>query len=218
MQHFSVQVAHEQHLHYADIICNEMELSAKARGTGIAKRTPEYIRQKMLEGKAVIALTKQGNWAGFCYIETWSHGNYVANSGLIVSPAFRKSGLATEIKKKIFELSKSKYPDAKIFGLTTGLAVMKINSELGYEPVTYSELTQDEAFWKGCQSCINHEILMSKDRKNCLCTAMLYDPVEKDKPKWFNFADKKKIMERLIRIKQSVFIKKIKLKLQTLLF
>jgi len=218
MQHFNVQVANEQHLHYADTICNEMELSAKARGTGIAKRTPEYIRQKMLEGKAVIALTKQGEWAGFCYIETWSHGNYVANSGLIVSPTFRKSGLATTIKKKIFELSKSKYPHAKIFGLTTGLAVMKINSELGYEPVTYSELTQDEAFWKGCQSCINHDILMSKDRKNCLCTAMLYDPVEKDKPKWFIFADKKKIMERLLRIKQSVFIKKIKLKLQTTLF
>jgi hypothetical protein len=218
MQHFNVQVANEQHLHYADTICDEMELSAKARGTGIAKRTPEYIRQKMLEGKAVIALTKQGEWAGFCYIETWSHGNYVANSGLIVSPTFRKSGLATDIKKKIFELSKTKYPHAKIFGLTTGLAVMKINSDLGYEPVTYSELTQDEAFWKGCQSCVNHEILMSKDRKNCLCTAMLYDPVEKDKPKWFIFADKKKIMERLIRIKQSVFIKKIKLKLQTLLF
>lgn len=217
MQHFNVQVANEQHLHYADTICNEMELSAKARGTGIAKRTPDYIRQKMLEGKAVIALTKQGDWAGFCYIETWSHGNYVANSGLIVSPTFRKSGLATEIKKKIFELSKSKYPHAKIFGLTTGLAVMKINSELGYEPVTYSELTQDEAFWKGCQSCVNHEILMSKDRKNCLCTAMLYDPVEKDKPKWFIFSDKKKIMERLLRIKQSVFIKKMKLKLQTLL-
>lgn len=217
MQHFNVQVAHEQHLHYADIICNEMELSAKARGTGIAKRTPDYIRQKMLEGKAVIALTKQGDWAGFCYIETWSHGNYVANSGLIVSPTFRKSGLATEIKKKIFELSKSKYSHAKIFGLTTGLAVMKINSELGYEPVTYSELTQDEAFWKGCQSCVNHEILMSKDRKNCLCTAMLYNPEEKDKPKWFIFSDKKKIMERLLRIKQSVFIKKMKLKLQTLL-
>lgn len=218
MQHFNVQVAHEQHLHYADIICNEMELSAKARGTGIAKRTPDYIRQKMLEGKAIIALTKQGDWAGFCYIETWSHGNYVANSGLIVSPSFRKSGLATEIKKRIFELSKNKYPHAKIFGLTTGLAVMKINSELGYEPVTYSELTQDEAFWKGCQSCVNHEILLSKDRKNCLCTAMLYDPVEKDKPKWFIFSDKKKIMERLLRIKQSVFIKKIKLKLQTTLF
>jgi len=209
MQHFNVLVATAQHLHYAETICNEMESSAKSRGTGIAKRTPEYIQQKMLEGKAVIALSKQGHWAGFCYIETWSHGNYVANSGLIVSPNFRKSGLATDIKKKIFELSKNNYPNAKIFGLTTGLAVMKINSDLGYEPVTYSELTQDEAFWKGCQSCVNHDILKSKDRKNCLCTAMLYDPAEKHKPRWFVFADKKKIMERLLRIKQATFLKKL---------
>lgn len=212
MQHFVVQVANEHHLHYADLICNEMESSAKARGTGIAKRTPEYIRLKMLEGKAVIALSKTGEWAGFCYIETWSHGNYVANSGLIVSPNFRKSGLATEIKKKIFELSRAKYPEAKIFGLTTGLAVMKINSELGYEPVTYSELTQDEAFWKGCQSCVNFEILKSKDRKNCLCTAMLYNPAEKNKPRWFDFVSKQKVMERLIRIKQTNFLKKLKIK------
>ncbi|HRG91111.1 MAG TPA: hypothetical protein PLW44_18940, partial [Chitinophagales bacterium] len=63
--------------------------------------------------------------------------------------------------------------------LTTGLAVMKINSDLGYEPVTYSELTDDEEFWKGCQSCVNFQILQSKERKNCLCTAMLYDPAEK---------------------------------------
>lgn len=212
MQHFVVQVANEHHLHHAELICNEMESSAKARGTGIAKRTPDYIRQKMLEGKAVIALSKQGEWAGFCYIETWSHGNYVANSGLIVSPHFRKSGLAKEIKKKIFELSRSKYPDAKIFGLTTGLAVMKINSDLGYEPVTYSELTQDEDFWKGCRSCVNFEILKSKDRKNCLCTAMLYNPAEKNKPRWFDFVNKQKVMERLLRIKQNTFLKKLKLK------
>ena len=115
---------------------------------------------------------------GFCYIEAWEHGKYVANSGLIVAPAFRKTGVATEIKKKIFKLSREKYPDAKIFGLTTGLAVMKINSDLGYEPVTYSELTNDEEFWKGCQSCVNYEILMSKGRKNCMCTAMLFDPAE----------------------------------------
>lgn len=183
MIHFTVQVADEKHLRYAEIICHEMESSAKARGTGIAKRTPEYIRQKMLEGKAIIALSSQGEWAGFCYIETWSHGKYVANSGLIVSPVFRKSGLATEIKRKIFELSRGKYPEAKLFGLTTGLAVMKINSDLGYEPVTYSELTQDEAFWNGCQSCVNYEILKSKDRRNCLCTAMLYDPAEKESQK-----------------------------------
>jgi N-acetylglutamate synthase-like GNAT family acetyltransferase len=155
-----------------------MEESAKARGTGIAKRSPEYIEKKMEEGKAVIAVTSEGEWVGFCYIEAWEHGKYVANSGLIVSPAFRKSGVAKEIKQKVFNLSRQKYPDSKIFGLTTGLAVMKINSDLGYEPVTYSELTNDEEFWKGCRSCVNYEILMSKDRKNCMCTAMLYDPAE----------------------------------------
>jgi hypothetical protein len=135
----------------------------------------------MLEGKAVIALHQDGTWAGFCYIETWSHGKFVANSGLIVSPKFRNAGLAKKIKHKIFDLSREKYPDAKIFGLTTGLAVMKINSELGYEPVTYSELTQDEEFWKGCKSCVNYEILMSKGRKNCMCTAMLFDPEDEEK-------------------------------------
>jgi hypothetical protein len=177
---FNVTVANEQHIIHALQICNEMEASAKARGTGIAKRSPDYIAQKMLEGKAVIALHSDGSWAGFCYIETWSHGKYVANSGLIVSPELRKSGLARLIKQKIFELSRSKYPDAKIFGLTTALAVMRINSGLGYKPVTYSELTDDEEFWKGCRSCINFEILQSKSRSNCLCTAMLFDP-EKEK-------------------------------------
>jgi len=200
-----VLVANAQHTSYAQIICDEMEASAKARGTGIAKRTPDYITQKMLEGKAVIAFSNTGMWAGFCYIETWSHGNYVANSGLIVAPEFRKSGLAREIKRKIFELSRKKYPNAKIFGLTTGLAVMKINSELGYEPVTYSELTQDDAFWKGCQSCVNFEILKSKDRKNCMCTAMLFNPME-TKRKW-DFTKNSKLYERFMRLKQHKLFK-----------
>ena len=137
-QKFQVLIADESHLSFAQIICDEMASSAKARGTGIAKRSPEYIQLKMREGKAVIAFNQDGIWAGFCYIETWGHGEYVANSGLIVSPNFRKGGLAKMIKRKIFDLSRQKYPEAKIFGLTTGLAVMKINSELGYEPVTYS--------------------------------------------------------------------------------
>lgn len=182
-QSFVITVATSQHEIYAEIICHEIENSAKARGTGIAKRSPEYIREKMREGKAVLAFSAEGQWAGFCYIETWGHGKYVANSGLIVAPDFRKSGLARDIKKKVLELSTTRYPDAKLFGLTTGLAVMKINSDLGYEPVTYSELTDDEEFWKGCQSCINFEILQSKNRKNCLCTAMLYDPKEKQAAK-----------------------------------
>jgi hypothetical protein len=202
---FIVTIANSTHVDLADTICEEYESSAMARGTGIAKRSPEYVKQKMLEGKAVIAFQKSTNiWAGFCYIETWSHGAYVANSGLIVAPPFRKAGLAKKIKEAIFKLSREKYPDSKIFGLTTGLAVMKINSDLGYEPVTYSELTQDEAFWAGCKSCVNYEILMSKERKNCMCTAMLFDPTDHYTPQETAeaFKEKSKIYERWLRIKQ----------------
>ena len=211
---------------FANIITDEMEASAKARGTGIAKRSPDYIMQKIAEGKAVIALTDTNEWVGFCYIETWE-GEYVANSGLIVSPAFRKSGVAKGIKQRIFQLSREKYPEAKIFGLTTGLAVMKINSDLGYEPVTYSELTQDEKFWAGCRSCVNFDILMSKERKNCLCTAMLYDPKDHYEPEEtkHHFQQNSKVYERLLKIKQSKFLKRFKKpdrtgnrKLKTLLF
>ena len=153
-------------------------------------------------------LTKDGAWVGFCYIETWE-GEYVANSGLIVSPEFRKTGVAKAIKQKIFELSREKYPDAKLFGLTTGLAVMKINSDLGYEPVTYSELTQDEKFWAGCKSCVNYEILMSKERKNCMCTAMLYDPKDHYEPQETKefFEKKSKVLERLLQIKEWKFLR-----------
>ena len=208
-EQFQILIANESHTGFGQIICDEMASSAQARGTGIAKRSPEYIQAKMREGKAVIAFRSDGIWAGFCYIETWSHGEYVANSGLIVAPAFRKSGLAKKIKKKIFELSRKTYPESKIFGLTTGLAVMKINSELGYEPVTYSELTQDEAFWAGCKSCVNFEILMSKDRKNCMCTAMLYDPKDHYEPEETiqDFKKHSSLYERFMRIKQWKLLK-----------
>ena len=181
LEPITVRVACADDVGYSKTITDEMEASAKARGTGIAKRSPDYIAEKICEGKAVIALTTSGAWVGFCYIEAWGHGQFVANSGLIVSPVFRKTGVATQIKKRIFDLSREKYPGAKIFGLTTGLAVMKMNSELGYVPVTYSELTDDEEFWSGCKSCVNFEILTSKERKNCLCTAMLYVPEKKEK-------------------------------------
>lgn len=213
---FIVQIALPEHRVFAEEICLEMAESAKARGTGIAKRTPDYIAGKIEEGKSVIAFHKDGRWAGFCYVETWSHGKFVANSGLIVSPEFRKVGLAKGIKEKIFELSRAKYPKAKLFGLTTGLAVMKINSDLGYEPVTYSELTQDEEFWKGCQSCVNFEILKSKDRKICMCTAMLYDPNEKKHEVAKNFAAelqrRPKLYERFMRIKQRLVLQPKKTK------
>jgi GNAT superfamily N-acetyltransferase len=176
MSSVNVIIADERHTGYAEQICREMETSSRIRGTGIAKRSASYIQEKMLEGKAVIALDEDGTWAGFCYIETWEDGEYVANSGLIVSPDYRNMGLAKRIKEQIFALSRYRFPNAKLFGLTTGLAVMKINTSLGYAPVTYSELTHEEQFWNGCKSCVNYQILVSKDFKNCLCTAMLFDP------------------------------------------
>lgn len=204
-----IRVAESNDLHYASIITAEMESSAKARGTGIAKRTPEYISQKMEEGKAVIAITPDGTWVGFCYIEAWGHDSFVANSGLIVAPAFRKTGVAKQIKQHIFDLSRKKYPESKIFGLTTGLAVMKINSDLGYEPVTYSELTDDEEFWAGCKSCVNYDILMSKQRKNCLCTAMLYDPKDHPTPAETaqTFNNKSQLWGRFMQLKQRLLLK-----------
>ncbi len=208
-QNIIVRVANGGDTHYAKTITDEMESSAKARGTGIAKRSPDYIANKMQEGKAVIAHMPDGEWVGFCYIEAWGHDSFVANSGLIVSPPFRKSGVAKLIKQTIFNLSKEKYPQAKIFGLTTGLAVMKINSDLGYEPVTYSELTDDEEFWAGCRSCVNFDILTSKERKNCLCTAMLYNPADHQKPEDTSKAFRKqsKLYERFMKMKQHRLLK-----------
>ncbi|MBR2649480.1 MAG: GNAT family N-acetyltransferase [Sediminibacterium sp.] len=211
-QSIIIRVANHSDSRYAHIITDEMEASAKARGTGIAKRSPDYVAQKMQEGKAIIALLPDGTWVGFCYIEVWGHEEFVANSGLIVSPPFRKSGVAKQIKQAIFNLSREKYPNAKIFGLTTGLAVMKINSDLGYEPVTYSELTDDEEFWAGCKSCVNYDILMSKERKNCMCTAMLYDPADHYEPKETAdaFKKKSKLYERFMKIKQSKLLRLFK--------
>ncbi|MBD0258077.1 MAG: GNAT family N-acetyltransferase [Cytophagales bacterium] len=213
MSQYIVQTARYEHLQLADEICLHMEESAKARGTGIAKRSPDYIKQKMVEGKAVVATTADGHFVGFCYIESWGHGKFVANSGLIVHPDHRKSGIAKEIKQKIFDLTRKKYPAAKIFGITTSLAVMKINSALGYKPVTFSELTDDDNFWKGCASCTNYDVLTRTNRKMCLCTGMLYDPVEEEKPnkrKPWDVAKQSKLYERWLRFKNHVLFKKDK--------
>lgn len=179
----SIYFGSSKHAVYAEEICALIEKAAQQRGTGIAKRDPNYIKTKFDNENAVIALDGD-KLVGFCYIEIWESKKYVANSGLIVHPDYRGLGLAKKIKGKAFELSKKKYPTAKLFGITTSLPVMKINSDLGYKPVTFSELTQDETFWRGCQSCPNYDILSRNDRKNCLCTGMLYDPKHpNNKPK-----------------------------------
>lgn len=169
-----IVVANQSHINHANIICEMMEASAKIRGTGIAKRSPKYLEEKMCNNEAVIALDDQ-LCIGFCYIESWEDKKYVANSGLIVHPDYRNIGLALKIKTVIFELSKSKYPNSKLFGITTSPAVMKINASLGYEPVAFSNLTQDQKFWEGCKSCVNYDILTRTNKSMCLCTGMVCD-------------------------------------------
>ena len=169
---FKVLIGGPEHNKYAETICHLIEESAKVRGTGIAKRDPNYIKKKLETGHAVVALDED-QVIGFCYVEHWSHGKYVSNSGLIVHPDYRKHGLAKKIKKAAFDLARDLYPQAKVFGITTSLPVMRINTELGYVPVTFSELTQDEVFWSNCSSCPNYDILTRNNRKMCLCTGML---------------------------------------------
>ena len=202
-----IVIANKTHTVYAEIICQTIEEASKVRGTGIAKRKPEYIISKMENGNAVIAIDAD-KFAGFCYIESWGHGKFVANSGLIVHPNYRKIGLAKKIKEIVFNHSRKKFPNAKVFSITTGLAVMKLNSDLGYKPVTFSELTDDQSFWKGCQTCKNYDVLTRTEQKMCLCTGMLFDPKSKGKKETRQV--KENVFKRLKKIKQSLFLKKDK--------
>lgn len=173
----TVAIAHESHTHFAEEICELIAQAAKQRGTGRGKRTIEEITDKIINGQAIIAL--YGNkLAGFSYIQPWENQKFVVNTGLIVSPLFRGAKLAIQIKKKAIEVAAEKYPGAKMFSLTTTLPVMKLNTDLGYKPVTYNQLPQDKKFWDGCQSCINYDNLVEKNYKMCFCTAMLLDNME----------------------------------------
>lgn len=212
MSDFKIVEATKEHLTYVDVILKTIEDAAKVRGTGIAKRTPEYLTAKINEGKAIIAL-KDDEFAGFCYLESWGGKKFVANSGLIVVDKFRGHGLAKAIKRKAFELSRILFPHSKIFGLTTGLAVMKINSDLGYRPVTFSELTDDDEFWKGCTSCVNYDILVRTNRKHCLCTGMLYTPPNENDDKGENKGKKHStkeldVVNRWVKFKQFVLLRR----------
>jgi len=182
MNKYIISIANEEYLEFIPEIERAIIEASQVKGTGIAKRSAEYLTDKITQGKAIIALDGNRKFAGFCYIESWGHDRFVANSGLIVISEYRGQGLALKIKAEAFKLSRKVFPNAKMFGLTTSLAVMKINSALGYKPVTFSELTDDDEFWKGCQTCAYYDILFRTNRSLCLCTGMLYDP-EKDNKK-----------------------------------
>lgn len=170
-----ILIADASHECYVDKILETISIAARKRGTGIAERTHDYVATKMRESKAVLALCGD-KFAGFSYIETWGNKHYVTTSGLIVHPDYQGRGIAKRIKDYTFTLARVRWPNAKIFSLTSGDAVMKMNTELGYVPVSFNQLTTDEAFWRGCQGCINHDILEAKERKFCVCTGMLWDP------------------------------------------
>lgn len=196
MEEIKIMVAGEEHESYVDTILDTMAAAAKVRGTGIAKRSPEYIITKMREAKAVIALCGD-KFVGFSYIETWGNKQYVTTSGLIVHPDYRGRGVAKKIKDMTFTLARTRWPNAKIFSLTSGAAVMQMNTQLGYKPVTFADLTDDEAFWRGCNGCINVDILQRTGRKYCICTGMLFDPEAHLPAKIPN-----EVMERIRRIEQ----------------
>lgn len=199
------------HTKYSQTICQLIYESALKRGTGIAKRSPEYISEKMESGKAVVALDGT-RLVGFSYIESWGHGDYVATSGLIVDPEYRQLGLAEKIKNKTFELARKKFPEAKIFSITTSLPVMKLNSKLGYVPVTFSELTNDEEYWKGCEGCCNFDVLQRNGRRMCLCTGMLFDPKRKKKDKTSRIAKENEKLEPYMMLLKNKIQKIFKLK------
>ncbi len=179
MNNIKIIQAEKKHLSYVTEISQMIYLETLNKGIGLARRSQEYLSDKIKTAKSVIALDGE-IVVGFCYIESWGHKKFVANSGLIIHKRYRKNGLAKAIKRKAFEISRNRFPSAKIFGLTTNLAVMMINSDLQYRPVTFSMLTNDSEFWEACRTCPNYDIFQRTGGKNCLCTAMVFDPKRKN--------------------------------------
>ena len=173
-KNYTVRVANDGDVVHAETISLLIGRSAKEREIGIANRTPEYLSEKIKEGKGVIAVTKKGELAGFCYIESWEHQRFVSISGMIVAHDHRRKGLSDKIKAKAFGLSLDRWPKAQILSITTSLPIMGMNTKLGYKTVTFQQLTKDEKFWEGCSSCKFYDILQRTKKKNCLCTAMVY--------------------------------------------
>ena len=147
-QQIDVMVADASHEVYVDTILDTIRKAAAVRGTGIAERTHEYVATKMKEGKAIIALCGE-TFAGFTYIESWGNKQYVATSGLIVHPDFRGLGLAKRIKQASFQLARLRWPKAKIFSLTSGAAVMKMNTTNNNNPPIITASTIDKMLCTG---------------------------------------------------------------------
>ncbi len=171
----TIEIGGDKHKKHAIKIAEMIERASEKKGTILAIRKPNYILDKIIKGKSILALDGE-IIVGFCYFQNWENNEFIAHSGLIINENYLGRGLSKKIKKQIFNLSRQKFPKAKLFGLTTSAAVMKINYELGYQSVNYNQLTNDEDFWKGCKTCSNYQRLMQAKREKCKCTGMLMDP------------------------------------------
>lgn len=172
-----VRIATSEDYKYIGVIIEEMTLSAAKRGVHIIPRTPEYIMEKMNAGLAVIAINPENDeWVGFCCIEVWAHGKYVANSGLIVSPQYRGIGISRDIKITLFKQCRSKFPAARLFSLSTSPAVQHVNEELGYKVIPHADMLKDKFFLQGCTSWVNYVGLMNDKELSTRYVAMVFDP------------------------------------------
>jgi argininosuccinate synthase len=168
-----VRVTNYKDIIYAFTISKNIEESAILREIGIAKRDTKYIASKILEGNAVFAIFN-GIIIGFSYIETFQE-EFIAHSGMIVFPTFRKKGISKCIKSSIFKLSSYKFPIANIFSITTSPPIIKINFDLNFKIVSFLEITNSYRFWDGCNSCNNYDFI-TNNNKMCLCNAFLFEP------------------------------------------
>lgn len=165
-----------EHLRYVPAIVQLIEDASNEPGAALAKRSAEYVTSKIEHGFAVIALTEDDKVVGFQCLSPWEGDKFVSHSALVVHPNFRRQGLSREIKGQIVELTRKKFPEAIMFGITLSPSVMSLNTAHGFRPVGYDSLTKDDAFWKGCETCPYHDVLLKMQRTVCLCTALRLDP------------------------------------------
>jgi GNAT superfamily N-acetyltransferase len=145
-----------------------------SRDHDIARRATPFLRDKILSGKAVLAL-HEDRLVGFGYFSDWEGGRFVSHSGLVVDDAFRGRGLGRRMKTRLMQAGARRFPEATVMSLTTSPAVLAMNRSLGFRKVPVERLTTDPAFWEGCKACRNYAEMQRLGRR-CCCDAMILSP------------------------------------------
>jgi len=149
-------------------------IAQAARDHDIATRDPEFLQDKIITSKAVVALQHRA-MVGFGYYCDWQGGRFVSHSGLVVHRRMRGSGLGHLIKQELFAASRRQFPRAIIMSLTSSPAVQAMNRSLGFRTVPLDQLTTDPEFWEGCRACRNFAAIQSCAGR-CCCEGMIQRP------------------------------------------